>query len=152
MEQKEFATSIRAMKLLKERGIRARWYILGEGELRGELEALIKKLELTEDFFLPGAVENPYCYMKQADLYVHATRFEGKSIAIQEAQILGCPILVSDCSGNREQVQQEVDGLLCELTPEAVCENVCRLLASEELRKKYGVMEDTETKKLLSLL
>lgn len=158
MEQKEFATSIRAMKLLKERGIRARWYILGEGELRGELEALIKKLELTEDFFLPGAVENPYCYMKQADLYVHATRFEGKSIAIQEAQILGCPILVSDCSGNREQVQQEVDGLLCELTPEAVCENVCRLLASEKLRKQYGVMaakrqmtEDTETKKLLSL-
>ncbi len=159
VEQKDFAQSIRAMKLLKERGIRARWYILGEGDRRAELEALIKRLELTEDFFLPGAVENPYAYMRQADIYVHATRFEGKSIAIQEAQLLGCPILVSDCSGNREQVEHEVDGLLCELTPEAICEGIMKLLASTEKRKSYGEMaakrqmtEDTEMKKLLSLL
>lgn len=159
MKQKDFAQSVKAMKLLKEKGIRARWYILGEGDQRPELEALIKKLGLTEEFLLPGAVENPYCYMKQADIYVHATRFEGKSIAIQEAQILGCPILVSDCSGNREQVQRGMDGLLCELTPEAICEEIVRLLSSEELRKQYGAMaarrqvtEDTETRKLLSLL
>ena len=159
MEQKDFAQSVQAMHLLKEKGIRARWYILGEGDQRNELEALIKNLGLTEEFFLPGAVENPYCYMRQADIYVHATRFEGKSIAIQEAQILGCPILVSDCSGNREQVQHEVDGLLCDLTPEAICDGIIRLLSSKEERENYGAMAakrqmtgDTETKKLLSLL
>ena len=91
-----------AMKLLKDQGIKARWYVLGEGELRNKLQQKIDSLGLKEDFLLLGAKENPYPYYKQCDLYVHATRFEGKSIAIQEAQVLGCTILVSDCSGNRE--------------------------------------------------
>lgn len=159
MSQKDFAQSIEAMKLLKEKGIKARWYILGEGEQREELESLIKKFGLEQDFFLPGVTDNPYIYMAQADLYVHATRFEGKSIAIQEAQILGCAILVSDCSGNREQVIQGVDGLLCELTPEAICEGVLELLSDAQKRETYGqeatkrhMTQNTEIDKLLSLL
>lgn len=159
MAQKDFAQSIEAMKLLKDKGIKARWYILGEGEERENLEKLISKLDLKNDFFLLGVTNNPYVYMAQADLYVHATRFEGKSIAIQEAQILGCSILVSDCSGNREQVLHGVDGLLCELTPECICDGVLTLLENEEKRKEYGkeaakrkMTESTEIDKMLSLL
>lgn len=159
MAQKDFAQSVQAMKLLKDKGLKARWYILGEGEQRPELETLIRKLGLTEDFFLPGAVDNPYVYMKQADIYVHATRFEGKSIAIQEAQILGCPIIVSDCNGNREQVIHGVDGLLCDMTPEAIAEGVMELLEDEKKRKEFGRMaarrhlsENAQIEKLLSLL
>lgn len=157
--QKSFEVSVEAMKLLKEDGERVRWYILGEGERRGELEAQIKALGLTEDFLLPGAVENPYPYMVQADLYVHATRFEGKSIAIQEAQTLGCAIVVSDCSGNREQVTPGVDGLICDLTPEAVCRAVKELLHDDEKRKRLGqaaadrqISDLREMEKLLELL
>ncbi len=159
MAQKDFAQSIEAMKILKEKGIEARWYILGEGEQREELERLIKKLDLEKNFFLYGVTDNPYVYMAQADIYVHATRFEGKSIAIQEAQILGCPILVSDCSGNREQVVHEKDGLMCELTPEAICEGVLTLLKDTEKRRAYGqeaakrhTTRDTEIDKLIALL
>lgn len=158
-EQKDFAQSIRAMALLKQQGIKARWYILGEGDQRSTLERLIRELSLEQDFFLPGVVENPYCYMKQADIYVHATRFEGKSIAIQEAGILGKPMLVSDCSGNREQVEHGADGLLCDLTPEAICDGILQLLSSEEKRKEYGrraaghyETEGKEVGKLLQLL
>lgn len=100
--QKAYEIAIDAMKILKDHGVNARWYVLGEGELREKLQNQIDRLGLKEDFLLLGAVENPYPYYAQCDLYVHATRFEGKSIAIQEAQILGCPLLVSDCSGNRE--------------------------------------------------
>lgn len=157
--QKSFEISVEAMKLLKEEGEHVRWYVLGEGERRGALEAKIKKLGLEEVFLLPGAVENPYPYMAQTDLYVHATRFEGKSIAIQEAQTLGCAILVSDCSGNREQVIPEVDGVLCELTPEAVCQGVKGLLRDEEKRKRLGqaaaekqISDVREIEKLLELL
>lgn len=157
--QKSFEVSVEAMKLLKEKGVNARWYILGEGDERSKLTELIAKWELTGDFLLLGSVENPYPYYRQADLYVHATRFEGKSIAIQEAKILGCPILVSDCSGNREQVEHGVDGLLCEFTPEAICQGVCRLIENEEERKAFGVMASSrmrnltnETDKILQLL
>lgn len=157
--QKDFQVSVEAMKLLKDSGVKARWYILGEGEKRAELEARIRELGLGQDFFLPGAVENPYPYMAQADLYVHATRFEGKSIAIQEAQTLGCAIIASDCSGNREQVMPEVDGLLCEMTPEGICRCVRELLEDEEKRKRFGqaaaskkLADVREIEKLLSLI
>lgn len=136
--QKAYETAIDAMKILKEQGEQVRWYVLGEGELRKKLQQKIEELGLTEDFLLLGAVENPYPYYRQCDLYVHATRFEGKSIAVQEAQILGCAILVSDCSGNREQVENGVDGALCQLDARDISRQIKQLLHSEELRSKYG--------------
>lgn len=154
--QKDFTVSVEAMRLLKDSGVKARWYILGEGEKRGELEARIRQLGLEQDFFLPGAVENPYPYMRQADLYVHATRFEGKSIAIQEAQTLGCAIIASDCSGNREQIVQGQDGILCEMTPEGIFRCVKDLLDDEEKRKSFGraaaVKELTDVREVTKLL
>ncbi|MCM1056202.1 MAG: glycosyltransferase [Firmicutes bacterium] len=136
--QKAYDAALDAMSLLKERGEQVRWYVLGEGDQRSSLEEKRKKLGLEQDFLLPGAVRNPYPYFAQADIYVHATRFEGKSIAIQEAQILGKPILVSDCSGNREQVTDEVDGLFCDLTPESICEGIQRLIHTPKLREDLG--------------
>nr|WP_296064526.1 glycosyltransferase [uncultured Mediterraneibacter sp.] len=136
--QKAYEVAIDAMKLVREKGIQARWYVLGEGELREKLQQQIDALGLTEDFRLLGAKENPYPYYRQCDLYVHATRFEGKSIAIQEAQTLGCAILVSDCSGNREQVEAGVDGEMCKLTAEAVSEKIILLLKDAKKRKEYG--------------
>lgn len=136
--QKAYEVAVSAMKIVKDRGITARWYVLGEGELREKLQQQIDSLGLTEDFLLSGAKKNPYPYYRQCDLYVHATRFEGKSIAIQEAQTLGCAILVSDCSGNREQVEAGVDGEMCQLTAEAVAEKIVQLLKDEKKRKEYG--------------
>lgn len=156
---KEFGKSIEALALLKQKGVDARWYILGDGELRGELEALICEKGLKEDFFLLGVTDNPYPYLKQADIYVHASRFEGKSIAIQEAQVLQCPILVSNCEGNREQVEHGADGLICELTPEDICEGIMQLINDWEKAKSYGVLAshrhtgtDKEIDKILSLM
>ena len=136
--QKAYEIAIDAMKILKEQGVKARWYVLGEGELRNKLQQKIDSLGLKEDFLLLGAIENPYPYYKQCDLYVHATRFEGKSIAIQEAQVLGCTILVSDCSGNREQVENGTDGVLCQLSPEEISKNIAELLGDEEKCRQYG--------------
>lgn len=156
--QKAYETAIDAMKLLKSKGIEARWYVLGEGELRGKLEQQIAQNDLKDHFILLGVKENPYPYYAQTDLYVHATRFEGKSIAIQEAQTLGCTIVVSDCSGNREQVEDGIDGLMCELTPQGICQAIMRLEKNEELRKKLGQkaaekkISTEDVRKLLSLL
>lgn len=136
--QKAFDVALEAMSLLKQRGERVRWYVLGEGDQRGFLEEKRRRLGLEEDFLLPGAVKNPYPYFAQADLYVHATRFEGKSIAIQEAQILGKAMLVSDCSGNRDQVEHGVDGLFCEVTPESICGGIQILLHDPGLRERLG--------------
>lgn len=157
--QKAFEVSVDAMKRLKDAGKNVRWYVLGEGDQRKKLQEQIDALGLTEDFILYGAVNNPYPFMKQADIYVHASRFEGKSIAIQEAQILGKPMVVSDCNGNREQVCHGKDGLMCGLTPDSLAENIMLLLEDEALRRKLGAAAAKknadvaeEIQKLLSML
>lgn len=136
--QKAYPIAIEAMKLLKDKNLDVKWYVLGEGELRGRLQKQIDALGLTEDFILLGAVENPYPYYAQCDLYVHATRFEGKSIAIQEAQTLGCAVLVSDCNGNREQVDDGTDGMLCQLDAEDISQKIAWMLTHEEICRQYG--------------
>lgn len=137
--QKGFDLAVPALKLLRDAGYPVRWYVLGEGELRAGLEKQIASLGLQEDFLLLGAVENPYPYYAQADIYVHATRFEGRSIAIQEAQALGRPMVVSDCSGNRLQVADGQDGLLCALAPEAIARAVASLLDDPDKRERLGL-------------
>lgn len=157
--QKAYEISIQAMQLLKKQGVHARWYVLGEGNQRPKLESLIEQAGLKEDFLLLGAKDNPYPYMKQTDIYVHASRFEGKSIAIQEAQTLGCAMVVSDCSGNREQVTSGVDGILKPLTPQDVGEGILELIQDESLRKRLGenargikMTDESEMQKLFSLI
>ena len=157
--QKALEISVKALKLLKETGKKFRWYVLGEGDQRIKLEQLIGELDLTDDFILCGAVDNPYPYLVQTDIYVHASRFEGKSIAIQEAQILRCAVLVSDCSGNREQVSDGIDGKICDLTPESIKDGVLWFMAHPDEKDKCAAgaaqkyeNQESEINKLLSLI
>lgn len=136
--QKGFDIAIEAMRLLKEKNYHIRWYVLGEGEQKKALLKKIQGLRLGQDFLLLGQVDNPYPYYAQADLYVHATRYEGKSIAIQEAQTLGCAVIASDCNGNREQIEDGKDGILCKLTPKDVAKKIEELYLNEAKRKMLG--------------
>lgn len=137
--QKRYDVAIDAMALLKSASpVPVRWYVLGEGELRGQLEQQIHKLGLEEEFRFLGVSANPFPYYKACDLYVHATGYEGKSIAIQEAQLLGKPILATDCSGNREQIEQDVDGRLCRLEPQSVCGEILWMIGHPGQCRAYG--------------
>ncbi len=142
--QKAYEVAIEAMKMIKDRGIEARWYVLGDGELKKELTGQIERLGLTDSFFLLGVKENPYPYYRQCDLYVHATRFEGKSIAIQEAKLLGCAILVSDTSGNREQITDGINGRMCALDAKSIADMAAELLLDEKERKRYSMQVQKE--------
>lgn len=157
--QKAYDIAIDAMKRIKDRGYKVRWYILGEGNERPALEKKVKELGLEKEFLMPGAASDPFPYYKQADIYVHATRFEGKSIAIQEAQTLGCAIIASDCNGNREQIVQGKDGLLCQLDPESIAETVISLVEDRDKRIRLGnaakekdIVHKGEIKLLLELM
>lgn len=136
--QKAYEAAIETMRILKHAGLSVRWYVLGEGPERPKLEALIHRYGLEEDFLLPGAVDNPYPYYVGCDLYVHATRFEGRSMAVQEAQALGAPVLASDCSGNREQITDGVDGRLVALEPEKLAGQIQAMLSDEALLERLG--------------
>ena len=136
--QKGYDVAIQALKVLVDKGLDICWFVIGEGPEHKALSTQIKALGLEKRFFLVGAKSNPYPYYKAADLYVHATRFEGKSIAIQEAQILGCCIIASDCSGNREQIENGIDGILCPFSKEGISSAIMKLTDKPLNLKKYG--------------
>lgn len=100
--QKGFDVLIEAFALLRNR-CPCRLIILGEGPLRGELEALVRRRELDAEIVLPGFVENPYCYMKRAAAFVLSSRWEGLPTVLIEAMACGCPVIATDCPcGPRE--------------------------------------------------
>ncbi|WP_438434855.1 glycosyltransferase [Gorillibacterium sp. sgz500922] len=136
--QKAFETAIAACRRLIDRGHRVRWFVIGEGEERGKLEELIAKNGLAGRFVLLGLKANPYPYLKQADLYVQTSRYEGKSIAIDEAKILGKPIVVTNFSTARDQIAHGVDGLIVGMEPEAVADGIERLIGSPGLRRRFA--------------
>lgn len=135
--QKAYDIAIDALAILRKRNIDADWFVLGEGSLQKELTRQIAKKGLSDHFFLLGSTNNPYPYYRAATIYVHATRFEGKSIAIEEAQLLSKAIVASDCTGNREQIQSGTNGILVTLTPEAVANGIETLLANPSLIQRY---------------
>lgn len=131
--QKAYDIAIEACAKIIQDGFDVRWYVFGEGPERSKLEKQIREHGLSDRFLLCGAVANPYPYLRQATLYVHATRYEGKSIAVEEAQILGKTILASDCTGNREQICSGVDGLLFPLSAKDIADAVETVLRNPAL-------------------
>jgi glycosyltransferase involved in cell wall biosynthesis len=101
--QKDFLTLIRAFAVL--RGQRsARLMILGEGDQRPKLEALIAELGLTQDVALPGFVENPYAYMAQAAVFALSSIFEGFGNVVAEALAAGTPVVSTDCESGPAEI------------------------------------------------
>lgn len=111
-QQKDFVTLIKAFSILRAKKV-ARLMILGEGELRDELENLIKKLGISKDVAIPGFVKNPYIYMKNASAFVMSSRWEGLGNVLIEAMACGCPVISTDCPhGPREILAAGKYGIL----------------------------------------
>ena len=137
--QKAYDIAIEAMaKLVSEGKHDLRWYILGEGAERKPLEELIEKHGLGGKFILLGAKNNPYPYLRQCDYYIHATHFEGWSIAVGEALILKKLIIASDCAGNTEQIKHGVTGVIINLSAENIVSAINNMLSDETLRMRLG--------------
>ena len=94
--QKDFATLIRAFAQVW-RTRKARLMILGEGEERQALEALIATLGLAQSVSMPGFISNPYPYMKRAAAFVLSSRWEGLPGVLIEALYSGIPLIATDC-------------------------------------------------------
>lgn len=100
---KGFDTLIRAFAELRQRQP-CRLLILGEGELRSELEALAAELGLGEEVRLPGFVENPFQYMARAGVFVLSSRVEGLPNALIQAMAVGAQVVSTDCPNGPSEI------------------------------------------------
>lgn len=101
-KRKDFAALIRAFAEVRK-SIPARLLILGEGDERHNLAALVQELGLEHDVGLPGFVPNPYSFMARSSVFVLSSRSEGLPTVLVEAMYCGIPVVATDCPyGPRE--------------------------------------------------
>lgn len=157
--QKGLELAIDACKILVEKGYNIKWYVIGEGDERSKLTQLIEKNGIKNHFFLLGLKANPYPYLKHADIYVQPSRFEGKSIALDEAKILQKPIVITNFTTAKDQITNGVDGMIVDMDFKSLSVGIESLIANEDLRillshnlKKLSLGTEEEVEKLYKLI
>ena len=146
-------------KRIRESGIDAKWYLIGFG---GD-EALIRQKIAeagAEDFvIILGKKENPYPYIKACDIYVQPSRYEGKSVAVREAQILGKPVIITNYATAASQLKDGVDGVIVPMDIDACADGIIKVIKDKRLQetlientKKTDYTNASEINKLYSIV
>ncbi|WP_314799737.1 glycosyltransferase [Alloprevotella tannerae] len=136
MRRKGTDFSIDAAKILQEKGVEFKWMLVGK-VVEKDLIRRIEQDGLADRFVVLGIRSNPYPYIKAADIYVHPSRFEGKSIALDEAKILCKPIVVTNFSTVNDQFEDRVNASICEMNGGALADAIIELATHKELRQSY---------------
>ncbi|MCS6923666.1 MAG: glycosyltransferase [Fimbriimonadales bacterium] len=129
---KGYDTLLRAFAQVR-RQTPAQLVILGEGKERARLEQLATELGVRPFFDLPGFDPNPFRYMRQANVYVLSSRYEGLPNALIQAMALGCPVVSTDCPSGPNEILD--GGKYGELVPvddvDAMAQAVARVLQGQ---------------------
>lgn len=134
--QKNYPLAVETARLLRDKGVRFKWNFVGDGGERAIVDELVTKYNLGNNIKLWGMQPNPYPYMAAADIYVQTSRFEGFGLTIAEAKILGKPVVSTNFDVVHEQLTHEENGLIAEMTPESLAENILRLINDNDLRER----------------
>lgn len=137
-EEKAYDRAMDACRILLDSGYRIKWTVLGEGHLESVLRERISKLNLQDHFILAGAAANPYPYFRHCDIYVQPSNVEGKSVSVREAQILGKPVIVTRYPTATSQIEDGIDGIITDMSAEAVAQAAARLIDHPELRRRLS--------------
>ncbi len=136
--EKNFLRLLKAHKRLKAEGLDHDLWIIGEGAERERLEQYITENSLQDTVHMPGYRNNPYPYIKNADLLVCSSNYEGYSTFITEGVILGRPIVTTECSGMREILGDSEYGLITDNSDEAFYEGLKQMLKDSSVRESYA--------------
>lgn len=129
--------AIKAMSKLITKGYNVRWYCIGEGSLKFELNKLIDELNIKQYFKLLGAFSNPYTYMSQCDIYVQPSRYEGYCITILEAKSLFKPIVATNVNGVKEQIKNGETGLIVDINEHSLFEAIKTIIEDQTLQNTF---------------
>ncbi len=131
--------AVKALKILNDKGYSdIAWYVVGYGGDETIIKNLIRELKIESSFILLGKQTNPYPYMKEADLYVQPSRYEGKAVTVGEAQILSKPVMITNYPTAKSQMKNGFDGYITELSVEGIADGIERLYKDPTLRKELA--------------
>jgi len=102
--QKDHETWLRGFERVHETRPETRGLIIGQGSEQKRLRALSAELGISDAVSFPGYVDNPYSFMRQADVFVLSSRYEGLPTVLIEAMACGCPVVSTDCPSGPDEV------------------------------------------------
>lgn len=159
VKSKGYDLAIGASKKLRDQGVKHKWYVIGEGVLKSEIQEMISKFKLENNFILLGTHQNPYTYLNQCDIYVQPSRFEGYGLAIAEARILNKPIIATNFDVVYDQLVDKNNGLIVKMNSEALFTGIKTMIEDNQLRehlirqlKDEQVGTESEIHKLYKLI
>ncbi len=143
--QKGYDIAAKAAWLLKERGVKFRWYVVGGGD-SAPIEKDIAQYGICDCFTLLGTKVNPYPYVKAADIYVQTSKFEGYCLTLTEARMLNVPCVTTNFDVVYAQMINGENGLVVEMNAEAVADGIIHLATDQELYQHIKSYQEHEKK------
>ena len=122
-------------KRIRESGIDAKWYLIGFGGDEALIRQRISEAGAEDYVIILGKKENPYPYIKACDIYVQPSRYEGKSVAVREAQILGKPVIITNYATAASQLKDGVDGVIVPMDIDACADGIIKVIKDKRLQE-----------------
>lgn len=141
-DAKNFDNVPQICKHILEKGIDVKWYIIGFGGDETLIKQKIKEFDMEQHVIILGKKENPYPYIKACDIYVQPSRYEGKAVAVREAQILNKPVVITNFTTSKSQLTDGFDGVIVTMDNEGCADGICNLIKDKELQQR--LIENTK--------
>lgn len=135
--EKGIDLAVRTMYCLKQQGLQFRWYFIGEDNRPLDVKRYIKNKGLEDVFVYLGTTDCPYPYISACDIYVHTSYLEGYCTAIEEARVLGKPIVTTDVAGADEQIRNGWNGFVVSKQAQCISKALARLIQDKTLRNAF---------------
>jgi glycosyltransferase involved in cell wall biosynthesis len=137
-EQKRFDRFIDVAKILSDKKLDMEFWILGMGMLEANLKEKVNQLNLKDSVVFKGFVDNPYPYIKSADVFLLTSDAEGYPTVVCESLVLGKPIVMTEVSGARELLGNSEYGIITkDMVPETIATEIEKLYLDKNLYHSY---------------
>lgn len=120
---------------LRERGLDITWYLIGFGGDETLIKKRIQETGMQDYVKILGKKGNPYPYIKECDVYVQPSRYEGKCVTVREAQMMGKPVVITNYETAKSQLEDGVDGVILPLDNQKCADGIFDLL------KRNGLLD-----------
>ena len=132
---KNFESIPELCRRIQEQGIQIIWYLIGYGSDEMLIRQKIREQHVEKSVILLGKKVNPYPYLAACDWYVQPSRYEGKSVAVREAQALHKPVIITEYPTAESQLVNGYDGVIVPLETKACSQAMAEILQDDRLRE-----------------
>lgn len=158
-EAKNFDNVPEIASIMKAKGVDFKWYLIGYGSDEELIRTKISEYNMDDTVIVLGKKENPYPYIKACDIYVQPSRYEGKCVAVREAQILDKPVVITNYTTAKSQITDGFDGAIVPMDNQSCAEEIVKIIVDKKLQNEFvenmksvDYSNETEINKLYKLI